>query len=180
MKTRLIATLLFFAILVDSFAQFPVHVKEIKSVINKTVSIKGNLAIGAIMKDLSWAWKSYIACFPGTQKEKYTRNHLLYYTGLAPHTVMKIILEPNDKNVNLSLNAYPIGTTNYSTVPSLYSCVSCEADHKWDYPKKGRKQDHTRIVELNTIKNPYNAVIGVVGSKGLKKRGYTLNKTILF
>ncbi|PLX10387.1 MAG: hypothetical protein C0594_05065, partial [Marinilabiliales bacterium] len=68
---------------------------------------------------------------------------------------------------------------NNSIVPELSSCVSCEAEHKWDYPKRGRTQDHTRTISgFVAINNPYKVVIGVVGAKGLKTGGYTLKISI--
>jgi hypothetical protein len=60
-------------------------------------------------------------------------------------------------------------------VPELTSCVSCEADHKWDYPKKGKTQDHTRSVYLNAATNPYRVVIGVAGAEGLVKGTFVLD-----
>ncbi len=173
MKKKLIAiTMLLSSIGV--LAQFPEHVKSIICQPNATVEVKGNLSQGQLINDLSWAWKSSVACFPGTQKEKFTGNHVLYSTEIPPHAIMNITVIPDDKNADFSIYAYQIGTTNFSTVPNLSSCVSCEAEHKWDYPKKGRTQDHTRSVSLNAIKNPYNVVIGVVGAKGLKSGGFSL------
>ncbi|MDF1551190.1 MAG: hypothetical protein P1P88_25440, partial [Bacteroidales bacterium] len=148
---------------------------EINSKANQTVVVKGNLTQGALMDDLSWAWKSSVACFPGTQKNKFTGNHVLYFTQLPGKAIMNIVLTPDDKNSNFSLYAYSIGTNNFSTVPDLHSCVSCEADHKWDYPKKGKTQDHKRMVSLNAINNPYQVVIGVVGADGLRAGGYSLS-----
>lgn len=155
-------------------AQFPDHVTEIVAKKNDKVVVKGNLKNGAQIEDLSWAWRSSTACFPGTQKAKFTGNHVLYHTSLAPYTIIDIKVIPKNKSQNFSLYAYQIGTTNYATVPNLHSCVSCEVDHKWDYKKKGKTQDHTRSVSLNAIRNPYNVVIGVVGANGLNKGDYEL------
>jgi hypothetical protein len=156
-------------------AQFPVHVKKIECIPNQTVSVKGNLSQGAHMEDLSWAWRSSVACFPSTQKLKFTGNHVLYSTVIPPRAIMNITVTPDDKNDNFSLYAYQIGTTNYSTVPELNTCLACEADHKWDYDKVGKTQDHRRVVSLNTIDDDYNVVIGVVGANGLDKGAYTLS-----
>jgi hypothetical protein len=173
MKKKLIAIFMLFNS-IGVLAQFPEHVKSVTCQPNATVKVKGNLSQGQLVNDLSWAWKSSVACFPGTQKDKFTGNHVLYSTQIPPHAIMNITVIPDDKNADFSLYAYQIGTTNFSTVPDLSSCVTCEAAHKWDYPKKGKTQDHTRSVRLNAIKNPYNVVIGVVGAKGLRKGGFTL------
>ncbi len=170
-------TILFFAVIFIStycYAQFPADVKYIASKANSTVSVNGNLSQGKLINDLSWAWSSSVACFPGTQKSKFTGNHVLYSTKLPRKAIMYITVIPKNKNANFSIYAYSIGTTNYATVPNMRSCVSCEAEHKWDYPKKGKTQNHTRTVRLNAINNPYNVVIGVVGADGLQKGDYTL------
>lgn len=173
MKNKLI-TIVFLLFSTSLLAQFPSYVKSINAQPNATVKVKGNLSQGKVLTDLSWAWKSSMACFPGTQQKKFTGNHVFYSTIIPPHAIMNITVIPDDKNANFSLYAYQIGTTNYSVVPNLGSCVTCEADHKWDYPKKGKTQDHTRSVRLNAINHPYNVVIGVVGADGLKSGGFTL------
>ena len=138
-----------------------------KSTKGKTLAYRGNLSSGTKIHDLSWASKSSVACFPATQNKKFSGNHILYLTDLPSHSVMTVTLVPDDKNANMSLYAYSAGSYRY--VPNLSSCVSCEADHKWDYPKKGKTQDHTRSVRLNAINNPYKVVIGVAGADGLTK-----------
>jgi hypothetical protein len=57
--------------------------------------------------------------------------------------------------------------------------VSCEADYKWDRPKSGKTQDHTKTVgDLTSLKNDYKIIIVVVGSNGLNSGSYTLKITI--
>jgi len=155
-------------------AQFPLHVQEIKSIANQSVTIKGNLDRGSQLDNLSWAWNSAVACFPATQKQKFTGNHMLYYTHLPARAIMTITVIPNDVNQNFSLYAYQIGENNFSTVPDLHSCVSCEADYKWDYKKANKTQDHSRTVEMNSTTNSYNVVIGVVGANGLNSGEFSL------
>lgn len=155
-------------------AQFPSNIKEIRSEANQTVEIKGKLSEGIEIKDLSWASKSSTACFPATQNQKFTGLHVLYGTKLPPYSEMTITLIPDDPNANFSLYGYQVGATYYPVVPDLSSCVSCEADHKWDYPKRGKKQDHTRSIFFNAIKNPYNIFIGVTGADRLKSGSYKL------
>jgi len=157
-----------------SYSQFPANVKSINAQSNKVITFKGDLSNGFTISDLSWASKSSTACFPATQNSKFTGNHVLYSTKLPRYSEMFITLIPDNKNANMSIYAYSIGTTNYTIPPELSSCVSCEAEHKWDKPKRGKSQDHTRSVKLNAINNPYNVVIGVVGANGLKKGSYTI------
>ena len=71
-----------------------------------------------------------------------------------------------------------IGTTNTSVPPKVSSAVSCEAEYKWDHPKRGQTQDHTRTVKLNSVTNPYNVVIGVAGAKNVTAGDYDLKVDI--
>jgi len=130
--------------------------------------ISGNLAEGAPMTDLSWAWSSSNACFPETQKEHFTGYHVLYYFDLPSYTEVEIELIPDDVDADFSLYAYEVGqVSENNTVPNLSSCVRCEADHKQDRKIRGRTQDHRRIVkDILAIRNPYQVVIGVVGAQG--------------
>lgn len=156
------------------FAQFPDNVTEIKAEPNQITSVSGNLSDGFSMEDLSWASTSSNACFPGTQNSKFTGKHVLYGFTIPPYSEVTIKVIPKDKNKNFSLYGYQVGTTNYSVVPNLSSCVSCEADHKWDYPKRGQTQDHTRSIFFNSIKNPYNIFVGVTGADKLAEGEFTL------
>ncbi|MBU0487165.1 MAG: hypothetical protein KKA07_08870 [Bacteroidetes bacterium] len=165
-------------ILFSGYAQFPAGVTKIDSKPNATVSIKGNLSKGSKMTDLSWASTSSNACWPATQNTKFNGNHVLFSTNLPKRAKMYITVIPDDKNANMSIYAYSMGTTNYTTPPALTTCVSCEAEHKWDYPKKGKTQDHTREVYLNAINNPYNVVIGIAGADGLATGGFTIEVKI--
>ncbi len=142
----------------------------------KTVSIKGNLSNGFQMKTLAWAWNSAVACFPETQKRKFTGNHVLYAAELSAYSEMEITVIPADKNANFSLYAYEVGQIEKGNiVPNLNSCIRCEADHKWDYKKRGQTQNHTRTVrDILAINRPYQVVIGVAGAEGLQEGGYTL------
>lgn len=174
MKKILIISLLL-SFIFSAQAQKHNGVKHIKTEKNKITSISGNLSNGIKMKDLSWAWRSSVACFPETQKPKFTGNHVLYSTNLPPYSEMIITVIPKNKNHNFSIYAYTIGPNNSYIVPNLPSCVSCEAEHKWDRPKVNRTQDHTRtLAKLIAIRNPYKVIIGVVGAEGLDKGKFDL------
>ncbi|CAG5087292.1 hypothetical protein CRYO30217_03444 [Parvicella tangerina] len=151
----------------ESDKQEKLKIYSAESVKGKTLAYAGDLSDGTRVYDLSWAANSSVACFPGTQNTKFNGNHVLYVTEIPPHSKMKITVIPENKGDNMSIYAYQDGTTSKAYPPNLNSCVSCEAEHKWDYPKKGKKQDHTRTVELNAINNPYRVVIGVAGADGL-------------
>jgi hypothetical protein len=146
---------------------------------NTTIEVSGNLSEGQALSDLSWAWNSSNACFPETQVAKFTGHHVLYYIDLPSYTEMEISVIPEDRKANFSLYAYEVGKVDESnTVPNLPSCIRCEADHKWDRPRRGKSQDHTRTVtDILALRNPYQVVIGVVGAEGLDEGAYTLRIT---
>ncbi|MEW5853139.1 MAG: hypothetical protein AB2A00_30435 [Myxococcota bacterium] len=154
---------------------WPANVTEVKVEKGKTASVKGSLDKGAVVEDLTWAANSSVACFPATQNERFRGNHVFYATQIPPKSIMKITVVPDDPKADMSIYAYTVGTTNYALPPKLSSVVSCEAEHKWDRPKKGKTQDHTRTVQLNAVGNPYNVVIAVAGPKDVKAGSYTLN-----
>lgn len=145
---------------------WPENVTVVASKSNETVSVDGDLSSGKPIDDLSWAWSSSNACFPGTQYAKFDGNHVFFATVIPTRSIMTIKVVPEDKNANFSLYAYSIGMSDFYIVPELPRCVTCEADHKWDRPWKGKTQDHTRWVELYAIGNPFNVVIGVTSPKG--------------
>jgi hypothetical protein len=169
--------LLLFFLFVTTFAQaqFPEGVNTIEPAPNQITTFEGNLSNGKKIEDLSWAEKSSVACFPGTQNAKFRGNHVLHGFVIPAYSEVTVTVEPKDKQADFSLYGYQVGTTNYSVVPNLSSCVSCEADHKWDYNKKNQTQDHTRSIKFNAIGNSYNIFIGVTGNNGLSEGDYTLS-----
>lgn len=147
-------------------AQWPSNVTSIESKANDSVIVSGDLASGALMEDLSWAANSSNACFPATQNLKFRGNHVLYATSIPPRSILAISVNPADANGDLSIYGYMMGNTEYRVVPNLPSCISCEADHKWDGKWKGKVQTSERKIEFqNPTQNTYNIVIGVAAPK---------------
>ncbi|HOZ29337.1 MAG TPA: hypothetical protein PLL66_00300 [Bacteroidales bacterium] len=173
MKKLLLTIILIFTIFLLN-AQFPTYVKELKIEPNGNIKVSGNLAQGKVINDLTWASNSAVACFPSTQNLKFNGKHVLYWTSIPPRAELFIKVIPDNPSANFSIYAYQISTNDYSVVPNLNSCVSCEAEHKWDYPKVGKTQDHTREISLNSVDNSYKIVIGVVGADGLSEGSYKL------
>jgi len=151
-------------------------INAIEFELGKEISYLANLNEGKYLDDLSWAWKSNNACFPKTQKLKFTGKHILF-TGIMPaHSEVRITITPTDKRANFSVYAYQINTEEDFVVPNLPHCIACEADHKWDYKKRGRpNQDHTRKVEdFIAIDNSYRIVIGVTAANMLDEGEFVL------
>ncbi len=157
-----------------AFAQWPEGVTVVKSEKGKSVSAKGKMEDGKPIEDLTWAANSSMACFPATQNEKFRGNHVMFATDLPPKSIMTVTVVPDDPKQDLSIWGYSVGTDNFRTPPGIPSCVACEAEHKWDRPKRGKTQDHTRTITFNAIGNPYNVLIGVSGPKGATAGGFTL------
>lgn len=150
------------------------RVTVINSVANNVVRVEGNLRNGQRLGSLAWAWSSSNACFPATQSAKFTGNHVFFATTIPAHSIMTITVKPRSGNTNLSLYAYENGTTNFSLPENLARCVTCEVEHKWDYPRRGQTQTSARSVQLNAIAHPYNVFIGVAGANGLSEGEFTL------
>lgn len=159
-----------------TFAQQYDHLEWLEISSDGPVSFSGDLSEGYTINDISWAWSSAVACFPQTQSRKFTGHHVLYAFDLPAFTEMEIWLVPEDQNANFSIYTYMVGTiSDANTVPNLSSCIRCEADHKWDYKKRGQVQDHTRhIKDILALANPYQVIIGVVGAEGLVTGKYEL------
>ena len=166
---------IFLSLFIFPFFVLGQEVKEVEMLPNQTVEVSGNLSEGAQITDLSWAWNSSVACFPATQSQKFTGNHVLYQSIIPKYSELEITVVPEDKKDNFSIYAYEVGENNESIVPNLPRCIRCEADHKWDRPWKGKTQNHTRTVKnLIAINRPYKVVVGVVGANGLAEGGYKL------
>ena len=141
-----------------------------------SVIVAGDLAKGEIMDDLTWAWSSSNACFPETQALKFRGNHVFFATTMQPRSIMKITVTPTDPTADLSIYAYRLGSTEHYLVPDLPSCITCEADHKWDRPWKNRVQTHERKLEFQnpSRENVYNILIGVSAPKGITTGAFNL------
>lgn len=157
------------------FSQNDHVLHKIEAQPNQIMTYEGDLSEGALMPDLSWAWNSSVACFPATQKQKFTGNHVLYTLDLPKYSEMEVTVIPNDPEANFSVYAYEIGLNTNRLVPNLSGCIRCEVAHKWDRPYRNKTQDHTRIVSnLVAINRSYQVIIGVVGAEGLMEGGYSL------
>ncbi len=159
-------------------ADWPAGVTVLDAAKGKTVEVRGSFEEGAAIGDLSWAWSATNACFPGTQGSKFRGHHVFFATRVPAQSVMTITVIPDDKEQDVSIYAYMIGTTYFYLPPSLPGCVTCEANHKWDRPWRGKTQDHTRSVEINAFSNPYNVVIGVSGPASAVKGSFSVRVTV--
>ena len=138
----------------------------------KVVTVQGRIENGIPMPDLSWAWRSSMACFVEIQAAKFAAKHVMFATqtklsGIGELTVRVI---PKDVNANLSLWVY--ASNDQRLPPTIESVRSCEADFKWDRPFKNQTQDHTRFIKMGTKSE--GIVIGVSGVKEMAAGDFTL------
>lgn len=145
----------------------------------KVVSITGTLESGIDMPDLSWAWRSDMACFVQTQAWKFQSKHKLFaiptkLDGISEITVRVI---PTDPNLNLSVWYYMAGASDFRVPPKVSSMRACEADFKWDRPFKNQTQDHTRWVSSG-IKGNENVLIGVSAPKDVTAAEFKLEVSV--
>jgi hypothetical protein len=162
----------------NAVAQDKQTVHAIKSVPNATATAMGSLKDGKKLGSLAWASSSSNACFPATQNSKFTGNHVLFSTDMPPRSIMTVTVTPKTPGTNLSIYGYQIGAGKIILPEALQSCVTCEAEHKWDYPKRGKVQTDARTISFNAIGNPYSIIIGVAGADGLTEADFTLEVTL--
>jgi hypothetical protein len=88
---------------------------------------------------------------------------------------MTITVTPADANGNLSIYGYMMGADEHRIVPDLPSCITSEADYKWDRPVKGKTQTADRIIEFQSpTQNTYNIVIGVAAPGGVTSEQFNV------
>jgi hypothetical protein len=141
---------------------------------NTTSSVQGSLKDGVKLKSLDWAWMSSNACFPGTQAAKFTGNHVFYVVDLPPRSIMNVTVKPKKDSTNLSIYGYQIAPDKTIFPEDLQYCVTCEADHKRDFLRRGELPTGTRTMRFNAIGNSYKVVIGVAGANDLTEGDFTL------
>lgn len=173
-KLNLVALLLFVSFTVK--AQWPGNVTLVNMDEKDSVTVQGDLAKGSVMNDLSWAWSSTNACFPATQSSKFRGNHVFFSVTMPRQCELFISVSPTDANADLSIYAYRLGSADYNLVPDLGSCITCEADHKWDGNWKGKVQTSERKVSFqNPGQENYNILIGVSAPKGVTTGQFKLS-----
>ena len=151
--------------------------RNVNSVVIKpglTSNVTGNLSEGSKLADLSFAWNSSIACFPATQSSKFTGNQVFYTVDMPQRSIVTVTVEPVRSGTDLSIYGYQIASGKHTLPDSLSSVVTCEAEHKWDYPKKDRVQTDARTITFNSTTNAYTLMIAVVGPNGATSGAYRL------
>lgn len=161
-------------------AQWPSSVNSIEMANSDSIVVKGDLAKGSLIEDLSWAWNSSNACFPATQSAKFKGNHVFYAVTMPSQSELFINVTPSDNKGDLSIYAYRLGANEFNLVPNLERCITCEADHKWDGNWKGKVQTSERKVSFqNPGRETYNILIGISAPKGVTTGEFVLKVKLL-
>lgn len=142
--------------------------------LNKVISFKDNISNGVLIKDLSWAWNSSVACFPETQKLSFTGKHILFQTEIPPKSEMTITLKPSNKRSKLSLYGYQVGINSTAIIPHLSSCISCEANHN----QSKQATSNNRNISFTAINRPYKIVIGIAGENNLNEGEFVFDISV--
>lgn len=137
-----------------------------------TFSVKGSLASGRTMRDLRWAERSDIACWPGTRHSEFQGKHVFYWFDLPDHSIAKITVKPlNGKRINL----YVYSFDGKDIPPLKYPTRQCDAAH----PSYVGQPDLTKpaepqTVEVNAVTRRQVYAIGVAGAKGVLEGDFEL------
>lgn len=116
--------------------------------------------------ELSWAQQSDVACFPGTQNDRFEGPHLLFALEQKPEQFLTIRATP-EAELDLSLYTLQQGANAYQVPPDISSAVACEASLSG---LSGEAEE----IQLWAPPNPYNLVIGVAGTQGEEEGRFLL------
>jgi hypothetical protein len=126
--------------------------------------LDGDLANGAPVSDLSWAWTSNVACFTPAQGEFFEGNQVFYALAVRQPagSILTITVTP-DEDVEVSLYGYQTGTAGGYPVPPDVSRVNpCESSQASTI--SGPDPGEPESIEFhNPTSNEYNTFFAVCG-----------------
>lgn len=115
MKSFIATLLLMAAMFATANAQFPDHVKVLNVELNKTKTVKGDLAEGRFV-DLRFGLRGSVNCFTEGEKRYFSGHHRLYAFEVPANT--KVLVELTTNN-DMSLYGYMIDAKRYDVPPYL-------------------------------------------------------------
>jgi hypothetical protein len=154
----------------------PPPLKNVAVAPNSVKTISGSINGGKIIP-LRWASTSSMACWPSNKNVHANGNHVLYKTRLPPRSTMDIELLPGSRD-DLTLYAYS-GSNPYLP-PKVRRAVSCEASYLYgirSYSVKSNPGGKEKV-QLRSIRNPYDVIIGVAGANKAKTGRFKLKITL--
>jgi hypothetical protein len=115
MKSFIATLLLMAAFVATANSQFPDHVEVLKVELNKTKTVKGDLAEGQFV-DLRFGLRGSVNCFTEGEKRYFSGHHRLYAFEVPANT--KVLVEVTTNN-DMSLYGYMIDAKRYDIPPYL-------------------------------------------------------------
>lgn len=134
--------------------------------------LNGNLKTGKIIRDLRWAERSDIACWPGIRNVEFQGKHVFYWFDLPDHSEAKITVKPlNGKRINLYVYAFD----GKSVPPLKYPTRQCDAAHPaWIGQPDFSKPPEPQSLDVVAITTRQMYAIGVAGAKGVEEGDFEL------
>jgi hypothetical protein len=147
-------------------------VKVVDLVAGEPQSFTGDLADGAPVCPLDWAWDSGIACFPETRAQYFRGNHVFYGLSQAVpgRSVLDITVTP-DPGVTANIYATRGGTTDFYSPPFNIASLTCEADYPTVVGYEARPGEPHAVQFTNPGKNPYNIFFAIAGDQDIGTKG---------
>ncbi|MCE9597936.1 MAG: hypothetical protein K8S54_08205 [Spirochaetia bacterium] len=147
-------------------------IEYIKTIPGKTVKINGSLKAGKIIKDLSWAERSDIACWPGIRNVEFKGNHVFYWIDIPERAITRITVTPkNGKRINI----YGYSFDGRNIPPLKYGLQRCEASHPtWIGQPDFTKPPEPQSIEFSTVTRRDVIAIAVAGAKDVLDGEYEL------
>lgn len=151
---------------VGAHESFPDWVDEVAIGQGATV-VRGDLAQGAPVCSLDFAWSSQVACFPEPVRRYFDGNTVFYAVDLPRESALTVTAVP-DPGVEVSLYAVQMGTTSFYVPPYVPVATTCEASHGPNAYGDGTVEHppnpgQPESVFLNSRANPYHVLVAVSG-----------------
>ena len=177
MNFRQLFATMSFSLLLMAVAQttWPTNVGLLSLSKGQISTASSQLESGAPLTDLAWASTSSMACFPATENAKFRGNHVFFAATMPARSELVVKVIPKNPAQDVSLYGYQVGATIFTLPPAINRAVSCEYDARWDRPKAGRTQDHTRSIKFtNPTGNTYNILVAVSGPEAARSGEFSL------
>jgi len=134
-------------------------------------TVQGKLDLGTTV-DLAWAARSSVACFPATQNDRFSGNHVLFSVDLPARSEIVISATPGSPSQALSLYGYTVAAADTTTIPpNVSSSVACEAS----YATTTAATYSARSIKLVATTTPYKVYVGVAGASATKTGNFSLS-----
>ncbi len=138
-------------------------------------NIDGNLSIGYIMEDLSWATTSQLACWPSIRDVEFQGRHVGYWFDLPEKSIVKITVTPKRKDRRI--NIYGYAGFDLKTIPPQIPFTNiCEASHpEWIGQPDFSILSKPQTIQFNTTTRRTTIYFAVAGARNMFDGDYTIS-----